>query len=150
MVEHIKQENCIDLVKLNHDTNGNPRYAMHYLNIKVRLDNYSDYESALTVAKAIGGRKYHNKRFGGWIVFQSYNLDHELELINRINLIFDYLPWLVHDNEKYILSNVTRVELYRDDNQKWITIYGNRKHFSVAIWDDKEIRLIDDNGNRYE
>lgn len=32
------------------------------------------YNFALKRAKNIGGKKYHNKSYGGGIVFQSYNL----------------------------------------------------------------------------
>jgi len=34
-------------------------------------------------AKKIGGRRYHNKSYGGGIVFQSYNIEEtEKEIIN--------------------------------------------------------------------
>ena len=54
---------------INSDSNGNPRYVCHYL----AFDN--DYSVALAMAKKLGGKKFHNKQYGGGIVFQSYNID---------------------------------------------------------------------------
>jgi hypothetical protein len=65
--------------RLNNDTNGNPRYVCHFL--ELINDNECEgmsitnkYNFALQRAKSIGGRKFHNKQYGGGIVFQSYNL----------------------------------------------------------------------------
>jgi hypothetical protein len=58
----------IDFTRINNDVNGNPRYVCHFLNIA------DDYETAVKLANTIGGRKYHNKQYGGGIVFQSYNI----------------------------------------------------------------------------
>lgn len=63
--------------RINNDTNGNPRYVVHFLSIA------DDYETALKIARKIGGRKFHNKQFGGGIVFQSYNIE---ETIKRLEL----------------------------------------------------------------
>jgi len=59
----------IDFTRVNNDVNGNPRYVCHYLNID------SDYQTAIKKANTIGGKKFHNKQYGGGIVFSSYNLD---------------------------------------------------------------------------
>lgn len=59
----------INFERINNDINGNPRYVIHFLNLD------SCYEKALKKAKNLGGRKFHNKSYGGGIVFQSYNLD---------------------------------------------------------------------------
>jgi hypothetical protein len=64
--------------RVNNDVNGNPRYVFHFLQL---ADNYDD---ALKLAKKIGGRKFHNKQYGGGIVVQSYNLDYEIKLINEL------------------------------------------------------------------
>jgi len=61
-----------NLTKVNHDSYGNPRYVCHYLAI---ADTYLD---AIRLAKKVGGKKFHNKYFGGGIVFQSWCLS-ELE-----------------------------------------------------------------------
>lgn len=70
--------NNIQFTRIDNDINGNPRYVCHFLNI---ADNY---ETAVKMANKIGGRKYHTKKYGGGIVFQSYNI---YELEKRINEI---------------------------------------------------------------
>lgn len=64
--------------RINNDTYGNPRYVCHYLQI---ADNY---QRALFLARKIGGRKFHNKQYGGGIAFQSYNIDKIAEKIAEI------------------------------------------------------------------
>jgi len=67
----------IDFKRINLDINGNPRYVCHFLEFA------QDYETALKLAKSLGGRKYNNKSYGGGIVFQSYNIQElEKEIIN--------------------------------------------------------------------
>lgn len=56
--------------KIDHDINGNPRYVTHFLNLGVELDDYG---------KIPGLKKYRAKWFGGGYVFQSYNLEQDLE-----------------------------------------------------------------------
>ena len=83
----------IEFTRVNNDVNGNPRYVCHYLRFITPKDlenpNYvmgNDYELALKKAKSIGGKKYHNKQYGGGIVFQSYNIDKtEKDILNLIN-----------------------------------------------------------------
>jgi len=53
--------------QIKNDSNGNPRYVVHYLQL---ADNY---DRALYLGRKLGGRKFHNKQYGGGIVFQSYN-----------------------------------------------------------------------------
>ena len=64
-------EDGIEFTRIDNDRNGNPRYVVHFLNLL--KDGEKDYEVALKRAKKIGGKKYHNKKYGGGIVFQSYN-----------------------------------------------------------------------------
>lgn len=64
--------------RVNNDVNGNPRYVFHFLEL---ADNYSE---ALKIAKKIGGKKFHNKQYGGGIVIQSYNLQDDIEDINNL------------------------------------------------------------------
>lgn len=78
-------ENQIEFTQVNNDVNGNPRYVCHFLNLLtegqqnntvVNLSISGKYALALAKAKKIGGRKFHNKQYGGGIVFTSiYNLD---------------------------------------------------------------------------
>ena len=66
-----------NLTRINNDVNGNPRYVFHFLAL---ADHYS---GAVSVAKKlIGGKKYHTKSYGGGIVFQSYNVQNDLDILN--------------------------------------------------------------------
>lgn len=77
-----------DFVRVKNDTYGNPRYVCHFLNLDVygyKSDfSISDrYGMAVNLSKKLGGRRFHNKQYGGGIVFRCiYNLD---ELCNRLN-----------------------------------------------------------------
>jgi len=80
----------IEWTKVNHDVNGNPRYVCHFLKLLTQEEKNSDidiskkYEIALKRAKKIGGRKFHNKQYGGGIVFQTYNTNEIDKLINDL------------------------------------------------------------------
>lgn len=67
-----------DFTRVNNDINGNPRYVFHFLELA------NNYGEALKLAKKIGGKKFHNKQYGGGIVIQSYNLQRDIELIEEI------------------------------------------------------------------
>ena len=69
--------NGIEFVKVNHDVNGNPRYVCHFLNIlnDTEQNRKDNYELAIKKAHTLGGRKFHNRQYGGGLVFQSYSLD---------------------------------------------------------------------------
>ncbi len=72
--------NTIQFTRINNDTNGNPRYVCHFLNFITAQERdqawgvSSLYEIALAKSRKLGGRKFHNKQYGGGIVFQSYNI----------------------------------------------------------------------------
>jgi hypothetical protein len=72
--------------RLNNDVNGNPRYAVHFFTLlKDNEKTVSNYALAVKRANKIGGKKYHNKQFGGGIVFQSYSLrETEKEILNLL------------------------------------------------------------------
>lgn len=72
--------NQIEFTRIDNDVNGNPRYVCHFLNIA------DDYQQAIKLANKIGGRKYHNKQYGGGIVFQSYNIYRTAEKISEIKV----------------------------------------------------------------
>lgn len=80
-----------NLTRVNNDVNGNPRYVIHFTALitdKDRLDtDITDrYNLAVSRAKKLfGGKKFHNKQYGGGIVFQSYNVQVELDLINALH-----------------------------------------------------------------
>ncbi len=81
----------VRFTRINNDANGNPRYAVHYnefLNAeeKLHVPFMKQYDYALKKAKLLGGRKFHNKQYGGGVVFQSYNIDDlEKKIINLRN-----------------------------------------------------------------
>lgn len=64
----------IDFTRVNSDSNGNSRHVCHFLEFlgiadqDLTLDQ--KYAVALKRAATIGGRKFHNKQYGGGIVFQ--------------------------------------------------------------------------------
>ena len=64
--------------RINNDVNGNPRFVIHFLQLS------DSYERALYLARQLGGKKFHNKQYGGGIVFQSYNTDILKQKINDI------------------------------------------------------------------
>jgi hypothetical protein len=70
--------NDIQFTRIDSDVNGNPRYVCHFSNLLKDSENTDDisfkYAMALARAKKIGGKKFHNKQYGGGIVFQSYNI----------------------------------------------------------------------------
>lgn len=78
-----------DLTRVNNDVNGNPRYVIHFLALLTEEESEditSRYSVAIAKAKKLfGGKKFHNKQYGGGIVFQSYNTKLELDLINAIH-----------------------------------------------------------------
>lgn len=90
-----------NFTRINNDTNGNPRYVIHYSNLLTEKDNESlplrvsptfkvienmdkRYITALSKAKKLGGKKYHTKSYGGGIVFQSYNIQNLCNSLNSL------------------------------------------------------------------
>lgn len=81
-----------DFTRINNDTYGNPRYVCHFLNLNTRaeLDDITGdfitrrYALALARSRLLGGKKFHNKQYGGGIVFQSYNLESLCRQINHL------------------------------------------------------------------
>ena len=82
----------IEFTRVNNDVNGNPRYVCHFLALNTRkeLDARGDdwvsnkYEIALKRARQIGGKKFHNKQYGGGIVFQCYGASDIIPHIERV------------------------------------------------------------------
>lgn len=82
----------IEWTRVNNDVNGNPRYVCHFLQLLKESEKGNSldvaipdkYQIALKRAKSIGGRKFHNKQYGGGIVFQSYNLKDTETQINEL------------------------------------------------------------------
>jgi hypothetical protein len=84
-----------DFTRVKNDVNGNPRFVAHFLAFTTSddlagymgLDKITQkYALALSRAKALGGRKFHNKQYGGGIVFCTYSLSN---LCDEINLLME-------------------------------------------------------------
>ena len=82
----ITQEN---FTRINNDSNGNPRYVCHFLNFSSPVDRDADstvrYSLAVHRARKLGGKRFHNKQYGGGIVFQCFNLQDLCDMINKLN-----------------------------------------------------------------
>lgn len=83
-----------DFTRVRNDVNGNPRYVCHFLALDVHgwqsnIGLSDRYAIACKLANTIGGKKFHNKQYGGGIVFQCYNLP---QLCNRINELTQGAP----------------------------------------------------------
>lgn len=93
--------NGIEFLRVNNDTNGNPRYVCHYSNlltneeggyfsekegryIEPKLPFNNQYPAALLRSRKVGGKKFHNKQYGGGIVFQSYNIEDTARRIKEL------------------------------------------------------------------
>lgn len=84
----------LTFTRIPSDACGNPRYAVHFLALNTReeLDREGDawlpidtkYAIACKRANTIGGRRYHCKRYGGGIAFQSYSIDETAAAISRV------------------------------------------------------------------
>ena len=84
----------INFTRINNDSNGNPRYVVHFLNFlndeeRSFLPFTKKYEYAIKKAKLLGGKKYDNKQYGGGVVFQSYNT---MDLEKKINDLREKTP----------------------------------------------------------
>jgi hypothetical protein len=97
-------ENNITFTRINNDVNGNPRYVVHFLALITEQESNSTpndwnrirslYNLALDKSRAFGGKKYRAKSYGGGIVFQSYNLREDLNIINE-KLGMDYTGYII-------------------------------------------------------
>lgn len=54
-------------IRVKNDVNGNGRWVRHFVGL-----GFPSYDDAIRAAKTIGGRKFHNKQFGGGLAFQAY------------------------------------------------------------------------------
>lgn len=82
----------IEWTRVKNDVNGNPRHVCHFTDLetfntrfygRVNSTISERYARVVKLANKVGGRKYHNKFYGGGIVFTAY--DCELQgIVNRI------------------------------------------------------------------
>ena len=85
----------ITAFKVKHDSNGNPRWVIHFLDLLTSEEQASArkeaeeapfftlgtsvmFRDALNKARKSGGKAYRPKWFGGGIVFQSYNIQEDI------------------------------------------------------------------------
>ena len=74
-----------DFTSINNNSYGNPRHVIHFLNIPTNETDISKmYNEALYKCKPLGGKKFHNKQYGGGIAFSTYDLN--ALIINLNNL----------------------------------------------------------------
>lgn len=67
----------ITVFKIDYDVNGNARYVVHFQSIGVELKDYG---------RISGLKKYRAKWFGGGYVFQSSNVQSDIDwMVNRVN-----------------------------------------------------------------
>ena len=80
---HTVQGKEIEVFRIPNDTNGNPRYVVHFRDLGIGLWDYDN------INKLYGFNKYRAKWFGGGVVFQSYNikdtLNFALDKVEEIN-----------------------------------------------------------------
>ena len=80
-----------DVMRVNNDVNGNPRYVVHFLHFLTDKERDAipamgavSYGRAIKRANAwIGGERYRAKSYGGGIVFSSYNVESECSHVNE-------------------------------------------------------------------
>lgn len=70
---HTIQNEEIEVFRIKSDSNGNPRYVVHFLDLNIKLLDYDN------INKLYGFKKYRAQWFGGGVVFQSYNIADTLE-----------------------------------------------------------------------
>ena len=76
---HTVQGKEIEVFRIPNDSNGNPRYVVHFRDLGVNLWDYDN------INKLFGFNKYRAKWFGGGVVFQSYNIADTLEYaLNKV------------------------------------------------------------------
>lgn len=104
-MNNLIEQKTINFTRINNDVNGNPRFVCHFLNFindnddrQIKEDFAAflsqnpfrivefKYDLALSRSRKLGGRKFHNKKYGGGIVFQMYEGQQE-QMTARINEI---------------------------------------------------------------
>lgn len=80
-----------EITRLKQDVNGNSRHAVHFLDLEPdalrevlqRMTLTERYAQVVKLSNALGGRRYHNKSYGGGVAFQAQ--EHEMpRIIERV------------------------------------------------------------------
>ncbi len=81
------RDECLKMIRVKNDVNGNSRHVVHWLGLEPAtpegLDISARYDRVLRAARTVGGRKFHNRQYGGGVVFQAY----ACEMPERVALI---------------------------------------------------------------
>lgn len=78
-----------NFTRVRNDANGNPRYVLHFLHLSkdddaLAGDISGKYAAAVKRANKLGGKRFHNKQYGGGIVFQCYGLEGFCDDLNNL------------------------------------------------------------------
>jgi hypothetical protein len=78
-----------DFYRIDNSNEMQPRYIIHWLAFaRFKTLKVKSYEDALRIAKKIGGKRFHNKKFGGGIAFYSWEISNLVFKINSIEIIY--------------------------------------------------------------
>ncbi len=90
-LDSLNNLNKDDFTRVNSDSNGNPRFVVHFLQCcpeSWKGESWKGtakvYEKVCKLMNKIGGKRFHNKQYGGGIVFQTYSLTETIADIERI------------------------------------------------------------------
>lgn len=72
-----------DFIRIDNNVNNTPRYVIHWIAF-CRFEHLGveTYEHALRIAKKYGGKRFHNRQYGGGIAFATFELN---TVINKLN-----------------------------------------------------------------
>ena len=88
---------AVKWTRVKNNSDGNARYVCHFLNLLTETERSLEYSQKLGInsvsilynialhrAHKINGRKFHNKQYGGGIVFNCISTEDKEEQIKRI------------------------------------------------------------------
>lgn len=95
----------IDVLRIDNDSNGNPRYVIHFLCVASEYeramgqgDAFGAYERTLRFLQGSGWKRYHNKKYGGGLMTSSYSLDDDLRKLE------EFTRAAIADEQLYIVT----------------------------------------------
>ena len=139
----------MEITRINNDVNGNPRFVIHFLSIltsdeneRMKGDISGKYQYALKKASKLGGRKFHNKQFGGGIAFHCYNRTEILELVYRFKGNEMFESYCIEHEHVYVnpVKTFIKVRYIFDDTDicnlflKYNPTYGVIKQINCSIF----------------
>lgn len=138
-----------DFTRVDNDVNGNPRYVLHFLAVD------DQYVIALDIARKFGGKKYHNSKYGGGIVIQSYNLENDIYSIQESIIEYNsgrYATYLLDcfDNQDGSYSDRTIKDVVLSIQGKYKTEYGFQQNFYTEKACESYLRGLGGFDHEYE